>query len=81
MNHLFVLGSSFDDCFSNLSKVLKRCMEKNLTLNLKNCHFMVKKWPVLRHVISEEGVEVNKTEANLIVNLLLPICMKEVRSF
>jgi len=56
-------------------------MEKNLTLNLKNCHFMVKKWPVLRHVISEEGVEVNKTEANLIVNLLLPICMKEVRSF
>jgi len=36
-------GFSFDDCRSNLRKVWERCREKNLTLNWKNGHFMVKK--------------------------------------
>ena len=29
MEDFSVFGSSFDDCLSNLSKVLKRCREKN----------------------------------------------------
>ncbi|PKA45840.1 hypothetical protein AXF42_Ash021653 [Apostasia shenzhenica] len=37
-----VFGNSFDHYLENLTKVLKRCIEKNLTLNWKKYHFMVK---------------------------------------
>jgi len=33
MDDFSVFGSYFDDCLSNLRKVLERCREKNLTLN------------------------------------------------
>jgi len=33
MDDFYVFGSSFDDCLANLTKVVQRCMEKNLTLN------------------------------------------------
>jgi len=33
MDNFFVFGSFFDDYLSNLSEMLKRCREKNLTLN------------------------------------------------
>ena len=76
-----VFGSSFDDCLSNLRKVLERCREKNLTLNWEKCHFMVRKGIVLGHVISKDGIEVNKAKTDLIINLPPPTCVKEVRSF
>ena len=81
MDHFSVFGSFFDDCLSNLSKVLKRCREKNLTLNWEKCHFMVTKGIVLGHVISKDGIEVDKAKTNLIVNLPPPTCVREVRSF
>jgi len=76
-----VFGSSFDECLSNLRKVLERYMEKNLTLNWEKCHFMVRKGIVLVHVISKDGIEVDKAKTDLIVNLSPPTCVKEVRSF
>jgi hypothetical protein len=33
MDDFSVYGISFDDCLTNLSKVLKRCEEVNLVLN------------------------------------------------
>jgi len=33
MDDFSVFGGSFDDCLTNLEKVLSRCEEKNLVLN------------------------------------------------
>ena len=41
MDDFSVFGDSFDDCLTNLEKVLNRCEEKNLVLNWEKCHFMV----------------------------------------
>ena len=46
----FVFGDSFDDCLTNLEKVLSRCEEKNLVLNWEKCHFMVTNGIVLGHI-------------------------------
>ena len=73
-----VFGSSFDDCLANMRKVLERYREKNLTLNWKKCHFMVKKGIVLGHIISQDRIEVDKAKTDLIVNLPPPTCVKEV---
>jgi hypothetical protein len=38
MDDFSVFGDSFDDCLTNLAKVLSRCEEKNLILNWEKCH-------------------------------------------
>ena len=41
MDDFSVYGTSFDDCLSNLDRVLQRCEETNLVFNWEKCHFMV----------------------------------------
>jgi hypothetical protein len=81
MDDFSIHGSTFDDCLHHLDLVLTRCEEKNLVLNWEKCHFMVRKGIVLGHVISSEGIEVDKAKIDLIENLPPPRTIKEIRSF
>ncbi|CAN6554900.1 unnamed protein product [Malus baccata var. baccata] len=81
MDDFSVFGNSFDHCLSNLTLILKRCAETNLVLNWKKCHFMVKQGIVLGHIISEEGIEVDKSKVDLVRHLPSPTSVREVRSF
>jgi hypothetical protein len=81
MDDFFVFGSSFTDYLANLKLVLTRCEENSLILNWEKCHFMVKKGIVLGHIISSNGIEVDKTKIDLISNLLAPKNIREVCSF
>ena len=36
---------------------------------------------MLRHVVSKEGIEVDKARVELISNLPTPKCVKDIRSF
>ncbi|XP_074298657.1 uncharacterized protein LOC141629581 [Silene latifolia] len=79
--HFNVHGTSFDDCLKNLSLVLQICIRYNLKLNWEKCHFMVQKGVVLGHVISKEGIQVDKAKVKVIEKLPPPINVKGVRSF
>jgi hypothetical protein len=81
MDDFSVFGDSFDDCLTNLEKVLSRCEEKNLVLNWEKYHFMVTNGIVLGHIISSKGIEVDKSKIELIANLPTPKSIKDVRSF
>jgi hypothetical protein len=81
MDDFSVFGDSFDDCLTNLEKVLNRCEEKNLVLNWEKCHFMVTDGIVLGHIVSSKGIEVDKSKIDLIANLPTPKSIKDVRSF
>ncbi|XP_021800761.1 uncharacterized protein LOC110745017, partial [Prunus avium] len=81
MDDFSVYGDSFDTCLHNLSLVLKRCQETNLVLNWEKCHFMVSHGLVLGHIISEKGIEVDKSKVELVSSLPLPTTVREVRSF
>ncbi|CAN6691845.1 unnamed protein product [Malus baccata var. baccata] len=74
-------GNSFDHCLNNLTLILKRCVETNLVLNWEKCHFMVKQGIVLGHIISEKGIEVDKSKVDLVRHLPSPTSVREVRSF
>jgi len=76
-----VFGDSFDDCLTNLEKVLNRCEEKNLMLNWKKYHFMVINGIVLGRIVSSTGIEVHKSKIELITNFPKPKSVKDVRSF
>ena len=81
MDDFSVFGDSFEDCLSNLKKVLIRCEEKNLVLNWEKCHFMVRNGIVLGHIVSSKGIEVDKAKIELIANLSTPKSIKDIRSF
>ena len=40
MDDFSVHGTRFDNCLTNLEKVLKRCGEVDLVLNWEKCHFI-----------------------------------------
>ena len=57
-----VYGKSFDDCLSNLDRVLQRCDETNV----------VNEGIVLGHKISERGIEVDKAKVDAIEKMPCP---------
>ncbi|CAN6560248.1 unnamed protein product [Malus baccata var. baccata] len=81
MDDFSVFGDSFDGCLENLTIILKRCVETNLVLNWEKCHFMVRQGIVLGHIVSERGIEVNKSKIDLIRYLPSPTSVREIRSF
>ena len=81
MDDFSVFGDSFENCLENLRKVLERCQEKNLVLNWEKCHFMVTQGIVLGHIVSKDGIEVDKAKVELISNLPTPKCVRDIRSF
>ena len=62
MDDIKVYGGSFEEFLINLEIVLHRCIEKNLVLNWEKCHFMVNQGIVLGHIISNQGIEVDKAK-------------------
>ena len=81
MDDVTIYESAFEDCLVNLEAVLNRCIEKDLVLNWEKCHFMVQQGIVLGHIISKEGIEVDKAKVELIVKLPSPTNVKGVRQF
>ncbi|CAN6723531.1 unnamed protein product [Malus baccata var. baccata] len=81
MDDFSVFGDSFDGCLENLTLILKRGVETNLVLNWEKCHFMVRQGIVLGHIVSERGIEVDKSKIDLVRYLPSPTSVREVRSF
>ena len=81
MDDFSVYGNSFDDCLANLEKVLVTYEEVNLVLNWEKCHFMVQKGIVLGHMVSSQGIEVDRVNVEVIEKLLPPVNVKGIRSF
>lgn len=65
----------------NLSLVFEGYAGTNLVLHGGKCHFMVKKEIVLGHVISKNGIEVDKVKIKVTRDLPSPRLVKELRAF
>ncbi|RDX73595.1 Retrovirus-related Pol polyprotein from transposon 17.6, partial [Mucuna pruriens] len=81
MDDFTMYANSFDACLGNLSKVLKRCIDTNLMLNFEKCHFIVTEGIVLGHLVSNRGIEVDKSKIDIISSLPNPTSVRKVRSF
>src|SRR5436305_9619333 len=81
MDDFTVFGDSYDACLVHLTTVLDRCVETNLVLNWEKCHFMVEDGIVLGHMISRNGIEVDKAKVEVISKLPPPTSVKGIRSF
>ncbi|CAM8935067.1 unnamed protein product [Rhodiola kirilowii] len=61
--------------------VLERCVSMNLVLNYEKCHFMVTHGVVLGHIVSHEGIKVDKAKIDLILSLPYPSTVRDIKSF
>nr|GEU64214.1 DNA-directed DNA polymerase [Tanacetum cinerariifolium] len=69
--------NSFQSNLSHLERMLKKCEDTNLCLNLEKSHFMVKEGIVLGHKISKQGIEVDKAKVDVITKLPHPTTIKD----
>ncbi|RDY14045.1 Retrovirus-related Pol polyprotein, partial [Mucuna pruriens] len=71
MDEFTVYADSFDACLENLSKVLTRCIDTNLVLNFEKGKI------VLGHLVSNKGIEVDKSKIDIITSLPNPASVQE----
>ena len=81
MDDITIYRGTFEECLTILETVLNRCIEKSLVLNWEKCHFTVNQGIVLGHVISNKGIEVDKSNVELISKLPSPTNVKAMRQF
>ena len=61
--------------------MLKTLEEHKLSVKFKKCEFWLEKVDFLGHMVSQEGISVDPTKIEAIVNWLRPTNVSEVRSF
>ena len=81
MDDLSIFKESFNPRLANLEKVLQCCVETKLMLNWEKCHFMVKEGILLRHKMSNQGIEVDHANIETNENLPPPSSIKGIQSF
>lgn len=74
-------GDDFEQALNNLEKVLERCIDTRLCLSYEKCHMMTTKGVVLGYYISADGIRVDPTKIEVILNLPTPHTQTEVCSF
>ena len=74
-------GVTFEDSLQNLEKVLKRCIQANLSLSTEKCQMMMNEGIVLGHDISFQGIQVDPSKVQVIQTLPIPKTQTDVRSF
>jgi len=81
MDDFTTYGVTFEDALQNLEKVLKRCIQANLSLSTEKCHMMMNEGIVLGHFISFLGIQVDPSKVQVIQTLRIPKTQTNVRSF
>nr|GEV54459.1 reverse transcriptase domain-containing protein [Tanacetum cinerariifolium] len=90
LNQTTRYSSTYDDLWVNRIDIIdvareeyyvQRCEDTNLVLNWEKCHFMVKEGIFLGHIISKNGIEVDRAKVDVIAKLPHPTTVKGVRSF
>ena len=74
-------GKYFLEALNNLEKVLTWCKEINLCLSSEKCRMIFTQGVVLGHLISLNGIKVDLTNIQVILNLPIPCTQKQVRNF
>eukprot|EP00253_Pinus_taeda_P029982 PITA_29982 len=74
-------GSDFQEALSNLGKVLDKCIEMILSLNLEKCEFLMTEGTMLGQAISQQELQVDPNKIAIIQRVPPPQKVRDVRSF
>ena len=74
-------GNTFEYASKKLDKILKRCIESNISLSNEKYFMMLTEGIVLGHHISSSGINVDPAKIQLVVNLSEPKNKKKREKF
>ena len=81
IDDILVYSKDAQEHEQHLKLVLQKLREKNLYAKLSKCDFWLKEVSFLGHIVSAEGIRVDPTKIEVIVNWKPPRNVTEVRSF
>lgn len=81
MDDILVWGINKQDHDENLARLLQRCRDVNLKLNLKKCQFCKTEVKYLGHILTTEGIKVDPDRVKAITAIPAPKNVQELRTF
>ena len=71
-----IFGDNFDGYLTHLTKIFEVCVKKRLVLSWEKSYFTVREGVVLRHILSNKGLEVDKAKIEVVENLPLSVTIR-----
>jgi len=81
INDILVYSENEQDHAEHLRVVLTRLREHQLYAKFSKCEFSLKKVPFLGHILSEEGITVDPSKVQEVMDWKAPTSVSEVQSF
>ena len=81
INDILLYSENAQDHEKHLRIVLTRLREHQLHAKFSKCEFWLKKVPFLGHILSEEGISVDPSKVQEVLDWNAPSSVHEVRSF
>lgn len=81
VDDILVFSKDFTQHLQHLSEIFHRLRQANLRLKPEKCNFAMPKVTYLGHMISGNGVEMERAKLDKVINYPTPTNLKAVRSF
>ena len=81
INDILVYSENEQDHAEHLRVVLTRLREHQLYAKFSKCEFSLKKVPFLGHILSEEGITMDPSKVQEVMDWKAPTSVSEVQSF
>jgi hypothetical protein len=81
IDDILIYSKNEEDHAEHLKIVLTRLRGHKLYVKFSKCEFWLKKVPFLGHVLSKDGISVDPTKVQEVLDWKAPISVHEVRSF
>jgi len=81
IDDILIFSANAEEHAEHLRIVLSRLREHKLYVKFSKCEFWLKKVPFLGHVLSDEGISVDPTKVQEVLDWKAPTSVHEVRSF
>jgi len=81
IDDILVYSENAQDHEKHLRIVLTRLREHQLYAKFSKCEFWLKKVPFLGHILSEEGISIDPSKVQEVLDWKAPTSVNEVRSF
>ena len=81
LDDITVFSKTDEEHLTHLRKVFEKCRKFGLSLNPKKSLFGFQEGKLLGHIISEEGIKIDPTRIDGILQISQPRSLKELQSF
>ena len=81
IDDILIFSNSLEEHHKHVKMVLKKLLENNLYVKLEKCEFDVSETAFLGYIISKDGLKVDPSKIEAILDWPIPTTVKEVQSF